>query len=303
VRDKRREGASDPAARRAGNGWDDPSGRAFNVLFFDVRGHERSEAEPRRLLGVRLPKTRARRPVTSSDILHLGEQADRVRAVEQLLGGELIVSGFNGIYVLLGDADDPSVPNKVASAKRRPQAKGVALVCPPEVLGEHVNLKTPALREHDRFARVQALQRGLHALGVILPAAMPGAPGHVVQSGTILNVWTEQPPHAPLRQLVGELRRRGRRALAGTSANLSGKPTITDADEVIPVFGQRVATILLEDVDALPPRRRRSATIVDFTQSQPHLLHEGSVPAGELAAELRRFGLGELVIGADVRRV
>jgi tRNA A37 threonylcarbamoyladenosine synthetase subunit TsaC/SUA5/YrdC len=233
----------------------------------------------------------------------LGEHADRVRAVEQLLRGELIASGFNGIYVLLGDADDPSVPAKVASAKRRPQAKGVALVCPPEFLNEHVNLHTRALGQPYRFARLQALQQGLHALGLILPAAMPGAPAHVVQSGTILNVWTEQPPNTPLRQLVGELRRRGKRTLAGTSANLSGQPTITDAEEVIAVFGQRVSTILLDDVDAVPPGRRRSATIVDFTQPQPHLVREGSVPAGELAAKLRRLGLGELVVGADVRRV
>jgi tRNA A37 threonylcarbamoyladenosine synthetase subunit TsaC/SUA5/YrdC len=205
--------------------------------------------------------------------------------------------------VLLGDADDPSVPAKVAAAKRRPQAKGLALVCPPEFLGEHVNLQTPALGEDDRLARVQALQRGLHALGVLLPAAMPGAPGHVVQSGTILNVWTEHPPTAPLRQLVGELRRRGKRALAGTSANLSGQPTITDAKEVIAVFSQHVSTILLEDFDAVPRGRRRSATIVDLTRPQPRLLREGSVPAGELAAALRRLGLGELVIGAHVRRV
>jgi tRNA A37 threonylcarbamoyladenosine synthetase subunit TsaC/SUA5/YrdC len=241
--------------------------------------------------------------VATSEILRLGEPADRVHAVEQLLRGQLIASGFNGIYVLLGDADDPSVPAKVAAAKRRPQAKGVALVCPPEFLGEHVNLQTPALGEDDPFPRVQALQRGLHALGVILPAAMPGAPRHVVQAGTILNVWTEHPPAAPLRQLVGELRRHGKRALAGTSANLSGHPTITDAAEVIAVFGRRVSTILLQDFDEVPPARRRSATIVDLTRPQPHLVREGSVPAGEVAAELQRLGLGELVIQADVRRV
>jgi tRNA A37 threonylcarbamoyladenosine synthetase subunit TsaC/SUA5/YrdC len=244
-----------------------------------------------------------RRRVATSEILHLGEPGDRIRAVQQLLRGELIASGFNGIYVLLGDADDPSVPAKVAWAKRRPQAKGVALVCPPEFLGEHVNLDTPALGRNYPFARVQALQRRLHAVGVILPAAMPGAPAHVVQSGTILNVWTEQPPTASLRQLVGELRRHGRRALAGTSANLSGQPTIIDPEEVIAVFGQRVSTILLQEFDEVPPARRRSATIVDFTQPKPHLVREGSVPASELAAELQRLGLGELMTGADVRRV
>ena len=244
-----------------------------------------------------------RRRVTTSEALHLDEPADRVRAVEQLISGEIIVSGFNGIYVLLGDADNPRVPEKVASVKRRPQAKGVALVCPPEFLGEFVDLDAPALREDYPFARVQALQRELHALGVILPAAMSDAPAHITQSGTILNVWTECPPEAPLRQLVRELRRRGGRALAGTSANVTGNPTITAAEEVIAVFGQRVSTILLEEFGAVPPSRRRSATIVDLTKPQPQLFREGSVPAVELAAQLRRLRLGELLVPRGVRRV
>jgi tRNA A37 threonylcarbamoyladenosine synthetase subunit TsaC/SUA5/YrdC len=235
-------------------------------------------------------------------VLRLDRSADRVRAVEELISGELIVSGFNGIYVLLGDADDPRVPEKVASAKGRPQAKGVALVCPPEFLGEFVDLDAPALRENYPFAEVQALQRELHALGVILPAAS-SAPGHVAQSGTILNVWTERPPKAPLRHLVRELRSRGRRAMAGTSANLTGAPTITTAAEAVAVFGGRVSTILLEEFDDVPPARRRSATIVDFTEPQPRLFREGSVPAAELATQLRRRRLGDLVVPAGVPRV
>ena len=241
--------------------------------------------------------------VTTSEILDLREHGDRVRAVEQLIRGEIIASGFNGIFVLLGDADEPSVPDKVAAAKGRPQAKGVALVCAPEFLGEHVDRETRALRYDYPLERVQALQRELHALGVILPAAMAGAPFHVVQSRTILNVWTEQPPDAPLRRLIHELRRRGKRALAGTSANLTGQPTITEPDEVVAVFGRRVSAILLDDFDEVPSVRRRSASIVDFTQPRPHLFREGSVPADELAAELRSRRLGELVIGPDVRRV
>jgi tRNA A37 threonylcarbamoyladenosine synthetase subunit TsaC/SUA5/YrdC len=244
-----------------------------------------------------------RRRVTRSEVLHLEEPADRVRAVEQLISGDIIVSGFNGIYVLLGDADNPRVPEKVASAKRRPQAKGVALVCPPEFLGEFADLDALALRGHHPFAKVQALQRELHALGVILPAAISGTPDHITQSGTIVNVWTERPPEAPLRHLVRELRRRGGRALAGTSANVTGNPTITAAEEVIDVFGQRVSTILLEDFGAVPPSRRRSATIVDLTESRPRLFREGSVPAVELAAHLRGHRLGELVVPPGVRHV
>ena len=223
------------------------------------------------------------------------EPAAAARAVDALEAGEVVVVPFNGIFVLVGDADDPAVPEKIAVAKQRPQAKGVALVCPPEFLAEHVALEGP----NGTLPRVQALYGAVHAVGVILPAARPGAPLHVVQRGTILNVWTEQRPASPLRQLVLELRRRGRRALAGTSANLSGQPTITDPSEVTSVFDGRVPLILLDTFEALPPGRRHSASIVDLTGPAPHLVREGSVPA----AELRSLELGELTVAADVPRV
>ena len=143
----------------------------------------------------------------------------------------------------------------------------------------------------------------MHAVGVILPAALPGAPPHIVQSGTILNVWTEERPESPLRELVRDLRRRGRRALAGTSANRTGEPTITTADEVVEVFSSRVDVILLDDYAHVPEERRRSASIVDLTASVPRLAREGSVSAAELAAELRRLGFDELQVPAGARRV
>lgn len=220
----------------------------------------------------------------------------RAEAAAVLLAGEIVVIPFNGIFVLVGDADDPAVPAKIASAKQRPQAKGVALVCPPEHLHEHV------IGAGEDLAPVERLYAALHALGVILPAGA-GAPPHAVQAATILNVWTEQRPTSPLRELVDDLRRRGGRALAGTSANESGRPTITDASEVAEVFASRVPLILLDDFAALPPERRRSASIVDLTGPRPRLVREGSVPADDLRAELRRLGLGELAIAPDVRRV
>jgi L-threonylcarbamoyladenylate synthase len=232
----------------------------------------------------------------------MAKPAARAQAADALAAGEIVVIPFNGIFVLVGDADDPAVPERIAVAKQRPQAKGVALVCPPELLAEHISLegRLPAGRT---LPQLQALYAALHAVGVILPAARPGAPAHVVQAGTILNVWTEERPASPLRELVFELRRRGRRALAGTSANQSGRPTITDPAEVTAVFAGRVPLILLDTFDAVPPARRHSASIVDLTGTTPRLVREGSVPAAELRAELLRLGLGELAVPADVPRV
>jgi tRNA A37 threonylcarbamoyladenosine synthetase subunit TsaC/SUA5/YrdC len=223
--------------------------------------------------------------------------------VAALLAGEVIVTAFNGIFVLVGDADDPAMPEKIAIVKDRPHAKGVALVCPPEFLGEHVALEAPLLRSTYPLARVQALYRSVHAVGLILPAAAPGAPPHVVQAGTVLNIWTEQRPFSPLRELVRELRRHGRRTLAGTSANRAGEPTITDPHEVAAAFGSRVPVMLLDSTEQVPPARRLSASMVDLTGPTPRLVREGSVPEAELRAELRRFALGELAVVAGVVRL
>lgn len=235
--------------------------------------------------------------------LQLAEPAHRARAVEVLLHGQIIVTAFNGLFVLVGDADDPTVLPQLATAKQRPRAKGGALVCPPEFVAEHS--LPPAQLRHlaDPFAPIQAVYQAVHALGLILPAAEPGAPPHVVQAGTILNVWTEQPPACPLRQLVLQFRQHGRRALVGTSANRSGQPTITDPTEVQAVFGAVVPLMLLDTFDQVPPQRRRSASIVDLTGAQPRLVREGSVPAAELRRQLRQLHLGELVVGPDVLRV
>jgi tRNA A37 threonylcarbamoyladenosine synthetase subunit TsaC/SUA5/YrdC len=230
------------------------------------------------------------------------EPAARAQAADALAAGEIVVIPFNGIFVLVGDADDPAVPEKIAVAKHRPQAKGVALVCPPEHLAEHIALEAP-VRTSCTLPSLQALYGAVHAVGAILPATRPDAPPHVVQAGTILNVWTEQRPTSPLRELVRELRRRGRRALAGTSANRSGSPTITDPAEVTSVFAGRVPLILLDTFEAVPPARRHSASIVDLTGPTPRLVREGSVPAAELRAELRRLRLGELAVATDVPRV
>ncbi len=236
-------------------------------------------------------------------MLHLSSSDDRARAADALAASEIAVLAFNGIFTHVGVADDAAVPERIAAAKQRPHAKGVALVCPPEFLGEHVDVDAPILRSTYAFARIQALQKSVHALGVILPASQHGAPRHVVQRETILNVWTEQRPTSPLRQLVLELRRRGQRALVGTSANRSGERTITEADEVAAVFGDRVPLMLRDDFDAVPPHRRRSTSIVDLTGSRPHLVREGSVPAEELRTALEDAGFPELTVDPNLRVV
>ncbi|HYY44213.1 MAG TPA: Sua5/YciO/YrdC/YwlC family protein [Actinomycetota bacterium] len=106
-----------------------------------------------------------------------------------------------------------------------------------------------------------------------------------------------------MRQLVLELRARGRRALVGTSANLTRQPTIVDPAEVEVVFADRVPLMLLDSVDRVSQERRRSASIVDLTGPIPRLVREGSVPAEELRVVMRRLRFRDLTVGSDVKRV
>jgi tRNA A37 threonylcarbamoyladenosine synthetase subunit TsaC/SUA5/YrdC len=225
------------------------------------------------------------------EILRLTDADHRSYAVRALIEGRIIVLAFNGIFVLVGDADNPTVPEKVAIAKGRPHAKGVALVCPPEFLSEHVSLDAPRFRSRYPFDKIQGLFQAVHAVGLILPSALPGAPPHLIQSGTILNVWTEQHPESPLRQLIHQFRECGHRALAGTSANLAGRPTITDPAEVQRTFAGRVPLMLLDSVDHVPVERRHSASIVDLTGPVPRLVREGSVTEAELRTQFQRLAL------------
>ena len=224
-------------------------------------------------------------------------------AAAHIARGEIIVMPFNGIFVIVGDADNPEVPDKIAAAKGRPPVKGVALVCPPEYLAEHIDLDATTLREHHSFAQILQLYQTVHAIGAILPAAVPGAPTHVVQAGTILNVWSEYLPHQPIRQLINELRKRGKRALAGSSANKAGQPTIIEAQQVVDTFQTDISLMLLDAFDGMPDQYRRSTSIIDFMGPVARLYREGSLSAQELQAQMTWLGLGTLVVGPDVQQV
>jgi tRNA A37 threonylcarbamoyladenosine synthetase subunit TsaC/SUA5/YrdC len=195
----------------------------------------------------------------------------------------------------IGDADQEIAARRIAAVKQQPFDKPLALVCAPEYLEEFVDLEAPAFRYHS-FARLQRLQREVYNLGVLLPAARTGIPPYVTHNGTILNVWMEYPPHHPSRYLQEQIRKRGRRALTGSSANQHGEPTYVDVLQTLRVFGGAIPAILDHDLCGVPLHRRQSSTLVDFTGEFPRLMRRGSMPLEELSGHLERLGLGELRI-------
>ena len=64
----------------------------------------------------------------------------------------------------------------------------------------------------------------------------------------------------------------------GTSANLSGKPSSLDADEVRAQFGNKIDSI----IDSDRCLGGRESTIVDLTGETPIVLREGKISMQEL---------------------
>ncbi len=82
--------------------------------------------------------------------------------------------------------------------------------------------------------------------------------------------------------------------LAVSSANLTGEPAATDADEAERMLGESVEVIL----DDGPRSGSAASTIVDCTGTQPRILREGAIDRWELKAVLEGFGT-ELEVGPE----
>lgn len=213
-----------------------------------------------------------------------------VAAAEHVVDGGIVGFCFNGAYALLGDADRRDAADEIFRLKRRPPQRTLSLVTDPRHWHEFVDLDAPALARFP-LDRTSALHERLHALGVVYPADASRAPDHLIQDGTILNVWTR---YAPLIDLQEACRARGGRALLGASANLSGEPTYATTQKMTDVFGDEPVMIFGDD-PAIPLERRRSVTLIDLTGVEPVLVRRGNTTDDEVGAALTDGGLGSLV--------
>lgn len=207
--------------------------------------------------------------------------------------GDIVAFGFDGIFAFIGDADQPIAAQRMAQAKGQPMDKPLALVCTPECLEEFVDV--PAIEKGPHaWHKIRQLQRQMHGLGVILPAAVAELPAYATQDGTVLNVWFELPPASPARYLHDRLRSMGLRTMIGTSANRHGESTYVDPAHAMRVFGGTIAAVVAHDLSRISDQRRVSSTMVDFTGEHARLVRHGSVSVDELRHHMKMLGMSDL---------
>jgi len=189
-------------------------------------------------------------------------------ATTAIRAGELVVLPTDTVYGIGADAFDPAAVRRLLDAKGRGRE-----MPPPVLVGSAATLDALA-------SAVPAWVR------VLVEHYWPGPLTVVVREQSSLQ-WdlgdtrgtvAVRMPHDPVAlELLG---RTG--PLAVSSANTTGQPAATDADQAAAMLADRVSVIL----DGGPTADDRPSTIVDCTAARPRLLRAGAVPVDELRTVL-----------------
>jgi L-threonylcarbamoyladenylate synthase len=185
-------------------------------------------------------------------------------AARALRSGELVVLPTDTVYGIAADAFYPSAVTALLAAKGRGRD-----MPPPVLVGT--------------FKAAEALIESLGPYGQrLIDQFWPGGLTIVCRAARTLTwdlgdtkgtVAVRMPLHPVTLQLLKETG-----PLAVSSANLSGQPSATTADEAEQQLGEAVSVYL----DGGPCTDNISSTIVDLTGSVPRLLRAGAVSVGQL---------------------
>ena len=182
--------------------------------------------------------------------------------------GELIVLPTDTVYGVAADAFDPAAVAALLRAKGRGRA-----MPPPVLVSAATTIDALAVRVPD-YART------------LVDKFWPGPLTIVCHQQTSLQwdlgdtrgtVAVRMPDHELAREV---LERTG--PLAVSSANSTGSPAATDADEAERMLGESVAVI----VDAGPSPGGQASTIIDVTGEGGRVLRRGALSLEELNAVL-----------------
>lgn len=186
-------------------------------------------------------------------------------AVRVLRAGGLVVFPTDTVYGLGADPFNAEAVARVYQVKGRAAAKPLQLL-----LADPAQLPRVAAALPERAQRAA---RGFFPGGMTLVLKRaPGLPPGVVAGGETVGV------RVPDHPLCLELLRAFGGPLAATSANRSGQPSPTTAQEAAAQVGAAVDLVL----DGGPCPLGRESTVLDLSGPRPRLLREGAVSRQEV---------------------
>ncbi len=189
-------------------------------------------------------------------------------ASEVILSGGLIAYPTDTVYGLSANPFQEAALEKIFTAKGRDFNKAIAIL-----VGEmeQLSLVSTGFTES---AKVLARKFWPGALTLVVPIA-PGLPGIISPFSTIGVRMPDHPFAISLLRSLGPL--------ATTSANISGQPDATTANQVLSQLEGRVDLIL----DGGTSPGGVPSTVVDCCQPQIRILRQGGINQAEIERELR----------------
>lgn len=203
----------------------------------------------------------------NTQIISADSQNAISHAVEILRAGGLVAFPTDTVYGIGALAFDGKTVESIYTAKDRPIEKAI-----PVLLGDADDLDKVASNVPD-MARRLAARFWPGPLTLVIPK-IPTLPESVSATET---VGVRVPDHATARALL-----RAAGPMAVTSANISGKPSPSTADEVFSQLGGRIDLILNggKTPGGVP------STLVDCTKAKPEILREGPISSKDIESAL-----------------
>lgn len=195
-------------------------------------------------------------------------EAGLAAATTAVRAGELVVLPTDTIYGIGADAFDPVAVARLLEAKGRGRE-----MPPPVLVGSPATLDALASKLPE-FARVLVEHYWPGPLTIVVRQQ----PSLQWDLGETRGTVAVRMPHDKVALEL--LARTG--PLAVSSANLTGQPAATNADEAAEMLAAQVAVIL----DGGPTADSLPSTIIDCTGDQPRVLRVGAISVSELRAVL-----------------
>jgi L-threonylcarbamoyladenylate synthase len=198
------------------------------------------------------------------------DEAGRALAVNVLCRGGIVAMPTDTVYGVGVALDAERGIERLFEAKDRPLDKAIVLLVADAGQAETVGAMGPAAR-----ALAERFWPGGLTL-VLRQVEGAGLPAVLTAGQTTIGV--RVPDHDCPRALAREFG-----PLPVTSANVSGRPGATTAEEVVAQLGERIDLIL----DGGPARRGVPSTVVDCSAEEPRVLRDGAIGSPEIYARIR----------------
>ena len=185
---------------------------------------------------------------------------DLAKKVKEFLGrGQVVVSPTDTLYGLIADATNDQAVERIFNIKQRDKSKPITIF---------VN----SIAEAKKLAIIDEKQEDF--LGEVWPGKITVVLKRKQRSGLSKKLFGKKETIAlriPDHKIISEILSKFKKPLTGTSANLSGKGSITKISDIIDQFnGQEAKPDLIIDAGNLPASS--SSIIIDLTKKKPEIL-------------------------------